>query len=481
MSTSSNSLRALIESLYQSAFNLLTTNAQGLTTTGNPAGLTQLKGTHSADAIQGGSGDELIVGRKGDDVLNGGGGNDTLKGGKGNDLMDGGAGNDTLKGGQGDDVLTDTDGNNGLFGGSGNDFIKAGDGDDRIGGGKGDDVIIAGDGDNRVGGGQGDDLISAGDGNDRLNGGSGDDQITAGGGNDRVNGGSGNDILFGEGGNDRLIGGSGDDQLFGGEGNDRLKGGDGDDILDGGDNDDRLIDGEGNDILLGGDGNDRLVGTLGEDLLYGGDGNDLIISRSDAGEPDVAFPDSPNDDGRYFDNQPVPGDDHLIGGAGADTFKFVLGINAKQEIIDKHTMDNGKIHWHGVAGENNNDHDHWVDSIGNDTIWDYSEAEGDKIKVVGHTIGIGEIIYEDTDGDGDLESIIVLVSDQGGNNAGAHDQDIVGTITVHGDLVTADDVQTNPGSHVGVVKFASQWQDYIDTLEQQEAQTLYTDPYGMIA
>ena len=83
----------------------------------------------------------------------------------------------------------------------------------------------------------------------------------------------------------------------------------------------------------------------------------------------------------YYSDQPIVADDVLVGGAGADTFRFEVLINAKPEKILDHVMDNGMIHWHGVAGENNNVHDHWVDRLGNEVIWDFNRAEGDHIEV----------------------------------------------------------------------------------------------------
>ena len=51
-------------------------------------------------------------------------------------------------------------------------------------------------------------------------------------------------------------------------------------------------------------------------------------------------------------------------------------------------MENGMIHWHGVAGENDNLHDHWVEAIGNETITDFNRDEGDVIKLTGHTVAL---------------------------------------------------------------------------------------------
>src|SRR5262249_38079988 len=55
--------------------------------------------------IQGGAGDDTIVGGSGNDQLFGGDGNDTIYGDKGDDWIDGGAGADRLYGNNGDDVL----------------------------------------------------------------------------------------------------------------------------------------------------------------------------------------------------------------------------------------------------------------------------------------------------------------------------------------------------------------------------------------
>ena len=48
----------------------------------------------------------------------------------------------------------------------------------------------------------------------------------------------------------------------------------------------------------------------------------------------------------------------------------------------------------------------------------YDEAEGDRIKLFGHTVD-PQISYADVDGDGDVESIIKVYSNQGAGG-GAH-------------------------------------------------------------
>lgn len=66
----------------------------------------------------GGSGDDTMIGGKGNDRFDGGSGDDTLLGGAGDDKLVGGSGNDTLVGGPGHDELNGGSGNNTLT----NDF-----------------------------------------------------------------------------------------------------------------------------------------------------------------------------------------------------------------------------------------------------------------------------------------------------------------------------------------------------------------------
>lgn len=124
------------------------------------------------------------------------------------------------------------------------------------------------------------------------------------------------DVLTGNGGANLLSGGGGADRLNGGGGNDTLKGGAGNDRLNGSQGHDDLYGDAGNDLLSGGAGKDRLWGGAGNDTLDGGAGKD----RLEGGQ----------------------GNDLLIGGAAADRFVF-----------------KGKF--------------------GNDTIADFSTAEGDRL------------------------------------------------------------------------------------------------------
>ncbi|MCF6232474.1 MAG: hypothetical protein L3J36_05165 [Rhodobacteraceae bacterium] len=263
-----------------------------------------------------------------------------------------------------------------------------------------------------------------------------------------------------------------DDGINAGRGNDMVKGLNGNDVLQGG---------YGNDRLWGGLGDDILDGGHGEDRLWGGAGNDLLISQADAREPEIFYQpgrdetDAVNEltDGQVYPNQPIPGDDVLTGGSGADIFYFQTLINAKERIITKHTRDDGTINWAGVAGENQYLHDHWVDYLGHDVITDYSRGEGDRIVLEGHTTQISSIRYGDADGDGVIDhSIISLYSDQG-NGGGAHDDDRLGTVTVYGDLITLADIEHTAAPTYGII-------NSIDNLKEALAPTDISADTGTI-
>jgi Ca2+-binding RTX toxin-like protein len=169
--------------------------------------------------------------------------------------IDGGDGNDLLIGSLGDDFVR---------GGSGNDAIAGHDGDDVVLGGAGADSVFAGEGNDFLDGGADDDVLFGEAGNDALYGGDGADHLEGDGAGTPVAM-QGDDYLNGEGGDDELIGEAGSDVLIGGDGNDRLYGGDGAD---------ELVGGTGNDLLQGGDGNDTLDAGAGNDVLFGEAGDD---------------------------------------------------------------------------------------------------------------------------------------------------------------------------------------------------------------
>jgi hypothetical protein len=172
----------------------------------------QIIGTGAGDTLDGGTGNNLVDGRDGDDTLTGGG---RLLGGDGNDavqilisptvstLVDAGAGNDTITVAPGPSPGT---GALEVLAGGGHDLVDL-------------HELIAGF------------VARLGPGNDRITGGAGLDRIDGGGGIDEIDGASGNDFLTGGAGKDKLAGGADSDFLGGGPGNDDLKGGGGVDYI----------------------------------------------------------------------------------------------------------------------------------------------------------------------------------------------------------------------------------------------------------
>jgi|GEM_PF-2416000 Ca2+-binding RTX toxin-like protein len=156
--------------------------------------------------INGGDGDDLIIGSNNSDVY--------LFGGNGNDIVFGQAGNDQILGQAGNDLI---------YGGDGNDNRVQGDaGDDTIYGGAGNDVLYAG-ANNLTG--------DTATNENYLYGEAGNDALRGAAGMDTADGGVGNDTIYTYGGVDSLIGGEGNDLLDGGLDMDTLRGGAGEDTL----------------------------------------------------------------------------------------------------------------------------------------------------------------------------------------------------------------------------------------------------------
>lgn len=125
-------------------------------------GDTTVDGSGSAILMQryAGAGTTAVTG-PGDDMLiapsdtnwriNGGAGDDVLMGVGGNDRIGGGGGSDQLSGGDGDDRLAGGRGADGLYGGAGRDSLDGGEGADRLVGGAGYDLLTGGAGADRFG------------------------------------------------------------------------------------------------------------------------------------------------------------------------------------------------------------------------------------------------------------------------------------------------------------------------------------------
>jgi Ca2+-binding RTX toxin-like protein len=203
--------------------------------------------------VNGGSGNDSLVGTTGNDLIKGYAGNDTLNAYGGNDSVYGGDGADSVNAGFGDDWV---------YGGTGNDTLDGGGGYDQIYGEAGNDLMI---GDNFTYddfyGGTGDDTIYAGDSEDDWAWGeAGNDLLYMGAGNDLAYGGADSDTIYGGAGNDRIAGETGNDSLLGEAGNDTMDAGAGRDTVSGGLGDDSIGGASGNDSILGDDGNDYIAG-----------------------------------------------------------------------------------------------------------------------------------------------------------------------------------------------------------------------------
>lgn len=301
------------------------------------AGRDTLTGTNGRDVIWAGGGIDRISARHGDDLVCAGPGHDYVHAGNGADRIFGQGGDDELDSSTGhDDVVDGGTGDDTLIGFSPGALLRGGSGDDELTGQEEGVVLDGGADDDRllsrwVGvalhGGDGDDFIDGHWSRDAdIDGGSGNDTIETGGGLDGssakpVRGGPGADVILGQGGRDYIDAGPGNDTVdlgdgsggwaMGGAGNDTmttgvttetaLRGNDGkdsltlveigsvaeggadadtltgslwDDTLDGGGGADDVHGGEGDDTLAGGEGDDHLWGEQGADTCAGGGGHD---------------------------------------------------------------------------------------------------------------------------------------------------------------------------------------------------------------
>jgi Ca2+-binding RTX toxin-like protein len=242
--------------------------------------------------INGGPGDDSLVGTSGNDSINGFGGNDTLRGAgdgpDGADTLNGGSGNDSLVGGpqeDGADLLIGGDGNDTLDGWS-HRFDETDPLAETMDGGLGDDDYRV---DNAA-----DVLIDAG-GVDTVHaadmswtlGAEFENLVIHNGPTEFGRTGIGNElanvmsleyigVLEGRGGNDTLLASNWDAWL---------DGGDGDDVLQGNTDLDTLIGGAGNDTMFGGDSSDLFLfeGNFGTDVVDGDIGRVDVLDFAGAG------------------------------------------------------------------------------------------------------------------------------------------------------------------------------------------------------
>jgi Ca2+-binding RTX toxin-like protein len=236
---------------------------------------------------------DFIVAPPGVQVVRGGGGDDTIVPARITALSPPcpsgcflGIGSQTYEGGPGDDVV---------FGQRGNDTLLGGEGNDHLFGGIGDDLLRGGPGNDRLGGGFGADSIDGEAGNDYVHGDGTIDRIAdTGGGTDTLSFATGVTPGFGG-----TVPDFGDFPPAGGERGVRLFLGDGGQngnngiAAHGGGVDE--VAGAGFETVIGTPFSDYIVGTAASQTIYGGGGADAIEGGGGADELDGGA------DGDYLD------------------------------------------------------------------------------------------------------------------------------------------------------------------------------------
>jgi Ca2+-binding RTX toxin-like protein len=237
----------------------------------NVEGLASLAGTEDGAMILGSEGNDridigadfasrtVIFGLDGDDVLIGG--DRGLWSGVGpiHNFLDGGSGDDLVVGGAFADDVIGEDGNDRLYGGGGDDLVFGDAGRDQLHGGSGADFLLGGGGDDKMFGDAGDDRLDASHGNDLVHGGDGSDTV---------------EYLWGDGGvSIDLAAGIARESADGSV--DRLV------------SIENAVGSFFDDVLRGSDSANILVGDAGDDILTGGGGADLFAYRDSSAGHDL--------------------------------------------------------------------------------------------------------------------------------------------------------------------------------------------------
>lgn len=174
--------------------------------------------------------------------------------------------------------------------------------------------------------------ITAGDGDDSID--LGDTYVSGGPylADGQIDGGAGNDVIIASGGANTITGGAGDDTITGWLVGSSVTGGEGDDSIN-------VLSAWGDLTTVdGGTGNDTLDGTLSNNIsLIGGEGDDMIMSAGVSYFGTAHFIVANGGEGNdtliheievfplpQYDEIPLTYGPRMIGGAGADSFEFVL-------------------------------------------------------------------------------------------------------------------------------------------------------------
>jgi Ca2+-binding RTX toxin-like protein len=301
------------------------------------------------------------IAEEGDNVLTA-----RVEGGSGNDLMVGSTEDNVLDGGPGDDLLDGANGEDRLYGNTGIDtatYAKrttrvsvtldgvANDGDPTAnsGGGERDNAAV----ENLVGG-SGDDELVGDDSDNVLDGGPGTDDLDGKAGLDTVDyasrtqavavslDGLPNDGLDANGDKISMSVEEGDnvrpsiENALTGSGNDYLAGSSAANKLDGGAGADSMLGGGGADTILAGSGDDPLLdGGIGADLVDGGLGTDTAVYSGRGQSVAVLLDGLPNDgtdltlDGVSEENDNVLATENVVGGSAND---FLAGSSVPNQL-----------------------------------------------------------------------------------------------------------------------------------------------------
>ena len=327
--------------------------------------------------LYGEAGNDKIYGGKKTETIYGGSGKDTLYGYGGNDIIKGGTGNDSIVGGDGKDKLYGQKNNNIIKGGNGNDLIWGGTGNDKVYGGNNNDVINLKKG-----------------GNNKAYGEAGNDKIYGGNENDYLDGGDGDDRIWGTGGTNIIVGGRGDDSMASGTGVDTF----------------RFASGSGNDVIYNSTSLDKIefTGTV-DDLKYENDDDDLVITRTTNGVADTVRIVGYNIAEDKIDNISYNGtskriiddlvpeikgteedDDghdetHPVLESQSDKGHVIYGYGGNDKLIGKGGNDTliGGSGNDTLTGGEGADTYKFDGNFGADEIIDFSNADGDNIKISG--------------------------------------------------------------------------------------------------
>lgn len=246
-----------------------------------------LSDDNTADSLDGGAGDDLLLFGAGDSATGGTGSDIFALFGNGSDLdvglsvvqdydetqdelvvyfPDEDAADDA-------EVTVTTDGSDAIVNINGEEYT-------RILGAAGkvtaDDIFVSTPEEEPIPGTPGPDKIDAGAGDDSVDALAGQDDVLGGSGDDTLNGGADEDVMQGQAGFDELNGGGASDYLQGRGGDDTVSGNEGDDWIDGND---------ASDVVNGGLDDDTVIGGLGADSVTGGEGKDILVAGELLADP----------------------------------------------------------------------------------------------------------------------------------------------------------------------------------------------------